>query len=77
MIEQKAKLPKLAYVPFGAGPRICIGKAFAMMEARLILAELTRALRFELVPGLRAEIQPRVTLRPKHGMRMRTRPRAR
>jgi len=68
--DAEAKLPKNAYVPFGAGPRTCIGKSFAMIEARLLLATIAQRFRLELVPGQRVEPKPRVTLNPKHGVRM-------
>ncbi len=68
--ENESKLPKGAYVPFGAGPRVCIGKTFAMMEARLLLATIAQRHRLELVKGHRVAMRPRVTLNPKHGMRM-------
>lgn len=68
--ENEAALPKGAYVPFGAGPRVCIGKQFALIEARLLLATLAQRVRFDLVPGHRVAMRPRVTLNPKHGMRM-------
>jgi len=45
------RLPRGAYVPFGAGPRLCIGQSFALMEASLILATVARRLRFDLDPG--------------------------
>lgn len=64
-------LPKFAYLPFGGGPRACIGKAFAMLEGRLILAALAQSFRLRLAPGQRVEERPRITLTPKHGMRMR------
>jgi cytochrome P450 len=73
--EEEAKRPPLAYLPFGAGPRACIGKVFAMLEAKLILATLAQRLRFELTPGQRVEVSPRITLSPKHGMRMKIRAR--
>jgi cytochrome P450 len=73
--DEEAKIPKLAYAPFGAGPRACIGKGFAMVEARLLLATLAHRLRFELPPGHHVEPEPRVTLRPKGGLRMTIRPR--
>jgi cytochrome P450 len=67
---EEAKLPKLAYAPFGAGPRACIGKSFAMIEARLILATIAQRFRFTLAPGQRVEPAARITLGQKHGMRM-------
>lgn len=75
--EARAALPKMAYVPFGGGPRACIGAAFAMVEARLILATLASRYRFELEPGHRVAIQPRITLVPKGGMPMIVRARTR
>ena len=68
--EEEAKRPRLSHLPFGAGPRACIGKVFAMVEARLLLATIARRWRLELAPGQRVAAQPRITLVPKHGMRM-------
>jgi cytochrome P450 len=68
--EAREKLPKLAHLPFGAGPRACIGKVFAMIEARLLLATLTQRFRLELARGQRVAIQPRITLSPRYGMKM-------
>lgn len=73
----RSALPKLAYLPFGGGPRACIGAAFAMVEARLILATLAQRYRFELAPGHRVAIEPRITLVPKGGMPMIVRGRTR
>jgi cytochrome P450 len=73
--ENESKLPKNAYVPFGAGPRVCIGKQFAMIEARLLLATIAQQFRLDLVSGHRVEMRPRVTLNPKFGMRMTARTR--
>jgi cytochrome P450 len=67
---EEAKLPKLAYAPFGAGPRACIGKSFAAIEARLILAAMAQRFRFTLAPGHVVEQAPRITLGPKNGMKM-------
>jgi cytochrome P450 len=62
-------LHRYAYFPFGGGPRLCIGQAFAQMEAILILATLAREFRVEV---LETPIpQPSVTLRPKKGVRAR------
>jgi cytochrome P450 len=62
---------RYAYLPFGAGPRICIGMSFAMIEAVLILATLVRAARPVLRPGFTPEPRLTVTLRPTGGMPMR------
>jgi cytochrome P450 len=63
-------LPKCAYVPFGAGTRACVGKHFALMEAKLILATVAQRFRLRLAPDQRVEKQLAVTLSPRHGMRM-------
>jgi cytochrome P450 len=68
--EAKASRPKLAYFPFGAGPRICIGEGFAWMEAVLIVATLAQSWRLELV-SRDVKAQASITLRPKGGIRMR------
>ena len=62
--------PRFVYIPFGGGARICIGKAFAIMEAKLILAAVIRRLAFVMPTGSRAELDPGVTLRPRGGLRM-------
>jgi cytochrome P450 len=61
---------RFAYIPFGAGPRICIGAAFAMAEAMLILATVAQRYRLLLVPGHVVEPVGLITLRPRYGMRM-------
>jgi len=68
--EREARLPRNAYLPFGAGPRICIGNHFALMEGHLLLATLAQRVRFELVPGQRVAPDPKVTLRPRGDIRM-------
>jgi cytochrome P450 len=69
------RLPRFAYFPFGGGPRICIGNAFAKLEAQLVLATLLQHHRFVLVPGQPLRLQPTVTLRPRSPILMRVEPR--
>jgi cytochrome P450 len=64
------RLPRYAYFPFGAGPRVCIGNSFALMEARLVLAEMAQHYSPRLVPGHVVGTEPIVTLRPRGGMPM-------
>jgi cytochrome P450 len=64
------RIPRYAYLPFGGGPRVCIGNGFAMMEARLILATLAQRYRFTLAPGQTITPVQLVTLRPKGGLRV-------
>ncbi len=66
----KSRLPRYAYFPFGAGPRLCIGNAFATMEATLVLASLAQRFHLELVPGHPVVAETLPTLRPKYGLRM-------
>jgi len=73
---ERAKVrPRYAYLPFGGGPRTCIGAGFAMIEAIVILANLVRALRFRTVAKHRPKPVARVTLRPEGGMPLLIEPR--
>jgi len=74
--DAKGKLTRLAYFPFGAGGRQCIGESFAWMEAVLVMATLAQRWKLRLVPGHRVEPQPLITLRSKYGMRMQVEARA-
>jgi cytochrome P450 len=74
--DRQAQRPRFAYLPFGGGSRICIGKAFAMMEAKIAVALIARRWRLDLVPGHPVVPEPSVTLRPRHGVRVMVRPRS-
>ena len=65
------RIPRYAFLPFGGGPRVCIGNGFAMMEARLILATAVQRWRLSVEPGQQIVPMQLVTLRPKNGIRMR------
>jgi len=69
--ENRDAIPRFAYLPFGAGPRVCIGQSFSIQEAVIVLAHVVRAVRFHL-PADHPAVSPlhRVTLRPEHGLRM-------
>ena len=70
-LDARAKqLPRLAYLPFGGGPRLCIGQAFATQESLLILSTIAPRWRLRLIPNETVELEPALTLRPKHGIRM-------
>lgn len=68
--ERSAGRPRFAYLPFGGGPRVCIGQMMAMQEATLILATLAQRFRLRLRPGYPVVIQQRVTIRPRDGLPM-------
>ncbi|MFI2407889.1 cytochrome P450 [Micromonospora chersina] len=65
-----AERPRYAYIPFGAGPRFCVGNHLGMMEAVFVLALLTRDLRLEKMPGYRVVPEPMLSLRIRGGLPM-------
>ena len=72
--ERSRARTRLAFIPFGAGQRMCIGAAFATAEAQVILSTLCQSVAFELLPDRGPPVfEPRVTLRPAGGMPMRVR----
>jgi cytochrome P450 len=67
--SEKVRTP-FTYLPFGGGPRVCIGNQYAMLQILMILSDLLRKYDFELTPGQTIEARPMVILRPKQGIRM-------
>ncbi len=65
---------RLGYLPFGAGPRLCIGRDFALVEATLIMATIARRWRCDPVDAASVRAEPLVTVRPARGLPMRVRP---
>jgi cytochrome P450 len=74
--ERKAALPRGAYVPFGGGKRVCIGKRFGQIEVKLVLAMLLQRLRADALPGRTMTVRQMPTLSPRGGLKMRLRDRA-
>lgn len=67
---REREIPKYAYAPFGAGPRICIGRDFALMEATIVLATILQQTRLSLVPGQKVVSGTALPVRPKYGLKM-------
>jgi cytochrome P450 len=68
--EFEKQLPRGVYIPFGDGPRVCIGKGFAQMEAGLLLATIAQRFELDLEPGYPIVPQPSITLRPEYGIKV-------
>jgi cytochrome P450 len=73
--ERRARLPKGAYVPFGAGSRTCIGMRFGQMEVKAVISLLLQRFRLELLPGRTMSIRQMPTLSPRDGLWMTVRER--
>jgi cytochrome P450 len=73
--ERKAALPRGAYVPFGGGRRICIGKRFGQIEVKLVATMLLQRLRLDAMPGRTMTVRQMPTLSPRGGLQMRVLPR--
>lgn len=74
--ERKAHLPRGAYVPFGGGKRVCIGKRFGLIEVKLVTTMLLQRLRADALPGRTMTVRQMPTLSPRGGLKMRLRNRA-
>jgi cytochrome P450 len=72
-----ARIARFAYLPFGAGPRTCIGSSFALQEATIVLATLVQRFDMELLPDAQVWPTQKITLRPAYGLPMRIAPRSR
>jgi cytochrome P450 len=68
------KRPRFAYFPFAAGPRMCIGWHFAMMELVTCVACIVQRQRLSLTPGFEVVPEPTITLRPADGVKMNVKP---
>jgi cytochrome P450 len=69
--ENEANITKYAYLPFGGGPRVCIGNHFALMEAQILLAQIIRRYQLSVVDGAHIEPERTATTHPKNGLPMR------
>lgn len=68
--DARETIDRFAYLPFGVGPRICIGATFALQEASIVIGTIMRHFTLELVPGFTPWPVQKVTLRPKSGLPM-------
>jgi len=69
--ERREGIDRFAYLPFGAGPRVCIGASFALQEAMIVLASIVQRVRADPIDGHRVRPLHRVTLKPEGGLPMR------
>ena len=74
--KRAGSISRYAYLPFGAGPRVCIGAQFAMIESQMILIQLLQRFTFELAKGQHVNPQALITVAPENGLHIRVRPRS-
>ncbi len=67
---REAQIPRYAYLPFGAGPRVCIGNMFAMIESRILVACVLQRWKLSLAAGQKVKAEQLFTIRPQGGLRM-------
>ena len=65
-----AEMVKQAWFPFGRGPRVCVGAGFAQQEVMIVMATILRRFRLSVKPGYKPEPISRLTIRPRHGMKL-------
>lgn len=68
--EQIKERHKFAHMPFGAGPRMCIGRNFALLEMQMVVLKMIEKYDFDLVKGQKIELLPAITLKPRYGIKM-------
>jgi cytochrome P450 len=73
--ENADQIERFAYIPFGTGPRVCLGKHLGILEATMLFAMVAKSFRLRLKPGTAVEPLGRMTLRPRWGMPMVVEPR--
>lgn len=75
--DERIGSARVTYLPFGIGPRTCIGASFALQEATIVLATLVHRFDMQLIPGAKVWPLQKITLRPSNGLPMRVSPRQR
>jgi cytochrome P450 len=72
--ERKKNIKKFSFIPFGAGPRVCIGEGFAMLHGAVILSLISKHFKMTLKKGHKIKLSSSITLRPKYGIKMMVEP---